>query len=242
MVEAKHALVAEPAVLRRREHVDLAEVAAARVLADRRRPQRQRLATPGEAIRCRRRRGGDAGVAGVDGRGDPSAEEGRRRGGRVHRPHRPARRLAGKQRQQQPVEVEEDDREQGPGQALQRMQRIVEAVLAHSRNAASRQDHLCSIAPPCSATVGSCDLPTVPQYQLVQVPRYRSTAVWYLPVGTVLVPCTSWYKLVAPADTYGTAVELLIVTYRNLCLLYGSRDTSDLIYHHHDCHWQCPVR
>jgi hypothetical protein len=47
--------------------------------------------------------------------------------------------------------------------------------------------------------------------------------------------CT-WYKLVAPADTYGTAVELLIVTYRNLCLLYGSRDTSDLIYHHHDCH------
>ena len=145
MVEAKHALVAEPAVLRRREHVDLAEVAAARVLADRRRPQRQRLATPGEAIRCRRRRGGDAGVAGVDGRGDPSAEEGRRRGGRVHRPHRPARRLAGKQRQQQPVEVEEDDREQGPGQALQRMQRIVEAVLAHSRNAASRQDHLCSM-------------------------------------------------------------------------------------------------
>ena len=148
MVEAKHALVAEPAVLRRREHVDLAEVAAARVLADRRRPQRQRLATPGEAIRCRRRRGGDAGVAGVDGRGDPSAEEGRRRGGRVHRPHRPARRLAGKQRQQQPVEVEEDDREQGPGQALQRMQRIVEAVLAHSRNAASRQDHLCSVCAP----------------------------------------------------------------------------------------------
>ena len=148
MVEAKHALVAEPAVLRRREHVDLAEVAAARVLADRRRPQRQRLATPGEAIRCRRRRGGDAGVAGVDGRGDPSAEEGRRRGGRVHRPHRPARRLAGKQRQQQPVEVEEDDREQGPGQALQRMQRIVEAVLAHSRNAASRQDHLCSMCAP----------------------------------------------------------------------------------------------
>lgn len=229
MVEAKHALVAEPAVLRRREHVDLAEVAAARVLADRRRPQRQRLATPGEAIRCRRRRGGDAGVAGVDGRGDPSAEEGRRRGGRVHRPDSPARRLAGKQRQQQPVEVEEDDREQGPGQALQRMQRIVEAVLAHSRNAASRQDHLCSIAPPCFATVGSCDLP---QYQLV--PQYRSV------VPTV--PCTSWYKLVAPADTYGTAVELLIVTYRNLCLLYGSRDTSDLIYHHHDCHWQCPVR
>ena len=148
MVEAKHALVAEPAVLRRREHVDLAEVAAARVLADRRRPQRQRLATPGEAIRRRRRRGGDAGVAGVDGRGDPSAEEGRRRGGRVHRPHRPARRLAGKQRQQQPVEVEEDDREQGPGQALQRMQRIVEAVLAHSRNAASRQDHLCSMCAP----------------------------------------------------------------------------------------------
>ena len=148
MVEAKHALVAEPAVLRRREHVDLAEVAAARVLADRRRPQRQRLATPGEAIRCRRRRGGDAGVAGVDGRGDPSAEEGRRRGGRVHRPDSPARRLAGKQRQQQPVEVEEDDREQGPGQALQRMQRIVEAVLAHSRNAASRQDHLCSMCAP----------------------------------------------------------------------------------------------
>ena len=227
MVEAKHALVAEPAVLRRREHVDLAEVAAARVLADRRRPQRQRLATPGEAIRCRRRRGGDAGVAGVDGRGDPSAEEGRRRGGRVHRPDSPARRLAGKQRQQQPVEVEEDDREQGPGQALQRMQRIVEAVLAHSRNAASRQDHLCSIAPPCFATVGSCDLP---QYQLV--PQYRS--------AVPTVPCTSWYKLVAPADTYGTAVELLIVTYRNLCLLYGSRDTSDLIYHHHDC--QCPVR
>ena len=153
MVEAKHALVAEPAVLRRREHVDLAEVAAARVLADRRRPQRQRLATPGEAIRCRRRRGGDAGVAGVDGRGDPSAEEGRRRGGRVHRPHRPARRLAGKQRQQQPVEVEEDDREQGPGQALQRMQRIVEAVLAHSRNAASRQDHLCSMCAPAFAVV-----------------------------------------------------------------------------------------
>ena len=66
------------------------------------------------------------------------------------------------------------------------------------------------------------------------VPQYRSV------VPTV--PCTSWYKLVAPADTYGTAVELLIVTYRNLCLLYGSRDTSDLIYHHpsHDC--QCPVR
>ena len=230
MVEAKHALVAEPAVLRRREHVDLAEVAAARVLADRRRPQRQRLATPGEAIRCRRRRGGDAGVAGVDGRGDPSAEEGRRRGGRVHRPHRPARRLAGKQRQQQPVEVEEDDREQGPGQALQRMQRIVEAVFAHSRNAASRQDHLCSIAPPCFATVGSCDL-------LVPVPSDGTgTAVWYLRYR---------YKLVAPADTYGTAGELLIVTYRNLCLLYGSilvpygsRDTSDQtrIYHH------CPVR
>ena len=71
-----------------------------------------------------------------------------------------------------------------------------------------------------------------PWYQLVL--QYRSV------VPTV--PCTSWYKLVAPADTYGTAVELLIVTYRNLCLLYGSRDTSDLIYHHHDCHWQCPVR
>ena len=74
----------------------------------------------------------------------------------------------------------------------------------------------------------------VPWYQLVLHLRYRSV------VPTV--PCTSWYKLVAPADTYGTAVELLIVTYRNLCLLYGSRDTSDLIYHHpsHDC--QCPVR
>ena len=74
----------------------------------------------------------------------------------------------------------------------------------------------------------------VPWYQLVL--QYRSV------VPTV--PCTSWYKLVAPADTYGTAVELLIVTYRNLVsLLYGSslRDTSDLIiYHHHDC--QCPVR
>ena len=166
MVEAKHALVAEPAVLRRREHVDLAEVAAARVLADRRRPQRQRLATPGEAIRCRRRRGGDAGVAGVDGRGDPSAEEGRRRGGRVHRPHRPARRLAGKQRQQQPVEVEEDDREQGPGQALQRMQRIVEAVLAHSRNAASRQDHLCSMCAPrlwCGFTGTAPGMPSILQ-------------------------------------------------------------------------------
>ena len=71
------------------------------------------------------------------------------------------------------------------------------------------------------------------------VPQYRSV------VPTV--PCTSWYKLVAPADTYGTAVELLIVTYRNLCLLYGSRDTSDLIiiYDHHPSHWhdcQCPVR
>ena len=76
-----------------------------------------------------------------------------------------------------------------------------------------------------AGTVGT-SVPTVPQYRSV-VPT---------------VPCTSWYKLVAPADTYGTAVELLIVTYRNLCLLYGSRDTSDLIYHHHDCHWQCPVR
>ena len=77
----------------------------------------------------------------------------------------------------------------------------------------------------------------VPWYQLVL--QYRSV------VPTV--PCTSWYKLVAPADTYGTAVELLIVTYRNLCLLYGSRDTSDLIiiYDHHPSHWhdcQCPVR
>ena len=76
----------------------------------------------------------------------------------------------------------------------------------------------------------------------------RPTAVPAGTVGTAVPqcgtygPCTSWYKLVAPADTYGTAVELLIVTYRNLCLLYGSRDTSDLIYHHHDCHWQCPVR
>ena len=75
----------------------------------------------------------------------------------------------------------------------------------------------------------------VPWYQLVLHLRYRSV------VPTV--PCTSWYKLVAPADTYGTAVELLIVTYRNLCLLYGSilygsRGTSDQtrIYHH------CPVR
>ena len=77
---------------------------------------------------------------------------------------------------------------------------------------------------------------------------YRSTMV---PAGTAVPQCGTygtlyklvpWYKLVAPADTYGTAVELLIVTYRNLCLLYGSRDTSDLIYHHHDCHWQCPVR
>ena len=74
-----------------------------------------------------------------------------------------------------------------------------------------------------AGTVGT-SVPTVPQYRSV-VPT---------------VPCTSWYKLVAPADTYGTAVELLIVTYRNLCLLYGSRDTSDLIYHHHDC--QRPVR
>ena len=71
-----------------------------------------------------------------------------------------------------------------------------------------------------SATYRGTMVPTVPQYQLV--PQYRSV------VPTV--PCTSWYKLVAPADTYGTAVELLIVTYRNLCLLYGSRDTSDLIY------------
>ena len=86
----------------------------------------------------------------------------------------------------------------------------------------------------CSpATYRSTYGTTVPWYRRYQlVPQYRSV------VPTV--PCTSWYKLVAPADTYGTAVELLIVTYRNLCLLYGSRDTSDLIYHHHDC--QCPVR
>ena len=79
----------------------------------------------------------------------------------------------------------------------------------------------------------------VPAGTSTSVPQYRSV------VPTV--PCTSWYKLVAPADTYGTAVELLIVTYRNLCLLYGSRDTSDLIiiYDHHPSHWhdcQCPVR